>query len=100
MSINVSELRVSPPAVERGGSVTLQCVYELQGDDLYCVKWYRGYREFYRYSPTDKPNTKVFPFSGINVDVSINVVFMVYMFTEILNLKKKIMVCGWIKFVP
>lgn len=63
------ELKISPPVVQRGSDVILACLYELTDAPLYSVKWYRGRHEFYRYSPTETPATKIFPFAGINVDV-------------------------------
>ncbi|KAL4708828.1 hypothetical protein ACJJTC_019344 [Scirpophaga incertulas] len=64
------ELRISPPVVQRGSDATLACLYELTDAPLYSVKWYRGRHEFYRYSPTEAPATKIFPFAGINVDLA------------------------------
>ncbi|KAI5644493.1 hypothetical protein NE865_03382 [Phthorimaea operculella] len=64
------ELRISPPVVQRGSDATLACIYELTDAPLYSVKWYRGRHEFYRYSPTETPATKIFPFAGINVDLA------------------------------
>ncbi|XP_063827269.1 uncharacterized protein LOC135076772 [Ostrinia nubilalis] len=64
------ELRISPPVVQRGSDATLACLYELTDAPLYSVKWYRGRHEFYRYSPTETPATKIFPFAGINVDLA------------------------------
>lgn len=66
------QLVIVPSIVQRGWSVTLLCQYELEGDPLYSVKWYRGIHEFYRYSPSEKQPTKIFPFRGIHVDVSFN----------------------------
>lgn len=60
-----------PEAVERGKPAVIKCMYDLEKEDLYQVKWYRGDREFCRYSPRDVPPLKVFPISGIDVDVSI-----------------------------
>ncbi|XP_026475713.1 uncharacterized protein LOC113380863, partial [Ctenocephalides felis] len=37
-----------PEAVPSGESVVLQCHYDLEGDPLYTVKWYRGRSEFFR----------------------------------------------------
>ncbi|KPJ00865.1 hypothetical protein RR46_00728 [Papilio xuthus] len=68
--LRATELRISPPVVQRGSDATLACLYELTDAPLYSVKWYRGRHEFYRYSPTEQPATKIFPFAGINVDVS------------------------------
>ena len=56
--------------VERGREVVLRCDYDLEGAPLYSLKWYRGFYEFYRYSPSENPSTKIFNFSWINVDVS------------------------------
>jgi len=64
-------LIIEPPAVRRGQHVVLRCMYDLDGAPLYSAKFYRGQLEFYRYTPGEFPNTKVFPFPGIHVDVSI-----------------------------
>jgi hypothetical protein len=61
---------VFPPVVRVGGEATLLCLYDLEGEPLYSVKWYRGNHEFYRYMPKDSPPGRVFPFAGIIVDVS------------------------------
>ncbi|CAG9857847.1 unnamed protein product [Phyllotreta striolata] len=62
-------LDIQPNVVEYGGSTTLTCAYNLQGEPLYTVKYYRGTHEFYRYTPKEHPSTKKFPFSGAQVDV-------------------------------
>ncbi len=65
-----------PTAVTVGKTVTMKCLYDLEGEPLYMVKWYRGRQEFYRYVPKELPNTRVFPIPGVNVDVSdISVIF-------------------------
>jgi hypothetical protein len=61
-----------PIAVTPGDTVTLQCSYDLEGDPLYTVKWYKGRQEFFRYVPKELPHTRVFPLPGVNVDVSTN----------------------------
>ncbi|KAG9509126.1 hypothetical protein GZH46_02366, partial [Fragariocoptes setiger] len=40
-----------PSAVANGSWAHLTCNYDLQGDQLLSVKWYRDYVEFYRYQP-------------------------------------------------
>lgn len=65
-------LIIEPPAVRRGQHAVLRCMYDLEGAPLYSAKFYRGQLEFYRYTPGEFPNTKVFPFPGIHVDVSSN----------------------------
>ncbi|EDV91545.1 GH17500 [Drosophila grimshawi] len=63
-------LIIEPPAVRQGQHVVLRCMYDLDGAPLYSAKFYRGQLEFYRYTPGEFPNTKVFPFPGIHVDVT------------------------------
>lgn len=69
------DVRVSvPKAARRGDSVILHCHYDLEGDPLYAIKWYKGRAEFYRYTPKEKPPMKLFPIPGLSdlvVDVSI-----------------------------
>lgn len=38
---------------------------------LYSVRWYFELEEFYRYVPKESPPSRVFPISGVSVDVSI-----------------------------
>ncbi|XKL61606.1 hypothetical protein PGB90_001439 [Kerria lacca] len=59
-----------PVAVKPGETVVMMCTYDLEGDDLYSVKWYKGRQEFYRYVPKELPHIKVFPLLGITVDIS------------------------------
>ncbi|CAD1476090.1 unnamed protein product, partial [Heterotrigona itama] len=61
---NVS-LEVVPEVVQRGQKVILRCHYDLEKAPLYSLKWYRGRHEFYRYTPSEEPATKVF---NITVD--------------------------------
>lgn len=53
-----------------GSSTTLDCVYDLESEALYSVKWYKDGNEFYRYIPNDQPQTQVYPLPGVHVDVS------------------------------
>lgn len=71
---NVS-LQVDPPSVRRGQHATFICSFDLDGAPLYSVKFYRGIHEFYRYSPSELPTSKVFQFVGFNVDVSSSNIF-------------------------
>lgn len=82
---NVS-LQVDPPSVRRGQHATFICSYDLDGAPLYSVKFYRGNHEFYRYSPSELPTSKVFQFVGFNVDVSLiqlffNFIYIIYIST-------------------
>lgn len=61
-SAALSHVRVlMPGAVLRGDSATLRCHFDLEGDTLYSVKWYKGRQEFYRYTPRETPPVKTFP---------------------------------------
>lgn len=60
-----------PVAVASGDSAKMTCTYDLESDPLYTVKWYKGRQEFFRYVPKELPHTRVFPWPGINVDVSV-----------------------------
>ncbi|XP_012527715.1 uncharacterized protein LOC105831833 isoform X1 [Monomorium pharaonis] len=62
-------LEVVPEVVQRGEKVILRCHYDLENAPLYSLKWYRGRHEFYRFSPTEEPSTKIFNISGIYVDL-------------------------------
>lgn len=70
-AIRSIRLVVEPVGVRRGQSATLRCLYDLDGAPLLSLQFYRGSGEFYRYSPGQVPTKKVFPLSGINVDVSV-----------------------------
>lgn len=59
-----------PHAVRRGEKAVLKCSYDIEDDSLYSVKWYKGRREFYRYTPKETPPMKVFHFPGVKVRVS------------------------------
>lgn len=59
-----------PRAAKVMDTVTLQCSFDLEGEPLYTVKWYKGSKEFYRFIPKELPSTLVFPLPGVDVDVS------------------------------
>ncbi|KAL4716749.1 hypothetical protein ACJJTC_001905 [Scirpophaga incertulas] len=59
-----------PRAVLTGRDAELMCSYELEGAQLYSIRWYRNMMEFYRYVPKESPATKVFPVAEIKVDVA------------------------------
>lgn len=61
---------VMPPLARAGNSVTLRCLYDLEGAKLYAVKWYRGNFEFYRAMPNETPAKQAFPYPDFHVDLS------------------------------
>ena len=68
-SLRLTEVRI-PNHVIRNNSVRLECHFDLNGEALYSVKWYKDGYEFYRYVPRDHPPAQVFDQNGVNVDVS------------------------------
>ncbi|BES93342.1 Hypothetical protein NTJ_06151 [Nesidiocoris tenuis] len=54
-----------PVAVREGDDAVLRCLFDLNGDALYSVKWYKGSRELFRYMPREIPSVKVFPVNGL-----------------------------------
>ena len=48
----------------------LKCDFDMEGDMLYSVKWYKDDLEFYRYVPNDTPKLQIFPQRGVKVSVS------------------------------
>ncbi|XP_076305201.1 cell adhesion molecule 2-like [Tachypleus tridentatus] len=59
-----------PSPTASGQSIELTCSYELDGDKLYSVKWYKNNTEFYRYLPNDWPPGQFLPLPGVRVDLS------------------------------
>ncbi|KAE8740960.1 hypothetical protein FOCC_FOCC013515 [Frankliniella occidentalis] len=68
LCLKMVEVKI-PPHTIRTHPVTLECNYDLQGEALYSVKWYKDGREFYRYVPGDLPNAQVFDLAGVYVDL-------------------------------
>lgn len=60
-----------PPYKLRGDAAVLECLYELEGESLYAVKWYKENEEFYRFVPRVNPPLISYKVEGIKVDVSV-----------------------------
>ncbi|KAI9575919.1 hypothetical protein GQX74_011720 [Glossina fuscipes] len=68
---DLRDVRVKiPHTIRRGQKAILKCLYDIEDDTLYAVKWYKGRREFYRYTPSEEPPMQVFQFPGVRVDRS------------------------------
>ncbi|XP_053612870.1 endothelial cell-selective adhesion molecule-like [Plodia interpunctella] len=83
-SVRILELQVSGHAAE-GSEALLGCQFDMEGEELYSVKWYKDGREFYRYVPGGDPRTTRFPAPGVIVDLSrssMNVVTLVHLKRE------------------
>uniref|UniRef100_A0A8D8YJG1 Ig-like domain-containing protein n=1 Tax=Cacopsylla melanoneura TaxID=428564 RepID=A0A8D8YJG1_9HEMI len=66
-AMKLLELRINTHTI-RGNTTILECHYDLEGETLYAVKWYKDGNEFYRYLPRETPRIQVFDLPGINVD--------------------------------
>ncbi|XP_064480591.1 uncharacterized protein LOC135394061 [Ornithodoros turicata] len=51
--------------VKLGSSLWMNCSYDLEGDTLYAVKWFKDGIEFYRFMPQSDPQQKFFPLRGL-----------------------------------
>ncbi|XP_014246509.1 uncharacterized protein LOC106664932 [Cimex lectularius] len=62
-------VRLSVPQYKlRGELAILECQYELEGDTLYALKWYKENEEFYKYVPKSNPPQVSYKVEGIKVD--------------------------------
>ncbi|XP_043065344.1 uncharacterized protein LOC122320864 isoform X1 [Drosophila ficusphila] len=66
--LKLTEVRI-PMHVMKGSAAQLECLYDLDGEALYSVKWYKDGNEFYRYVPRDMPPAQTFLLPGVNVDL-------------------------------
>lgn len=85
MGIRIIDVSV-PKAVESGKNAVLTCEYDTENEGLYSVKWYKGNREFFRFTPKEIPAEKVFRFPGLNVNVSIHRLLLLLMLLALLLL--------------
>ncbi|OAD55025.1 hypothetical protein WN48_05650 [Eufriesea mexicana] len=60
---------VVPQHVVRGQNIRLECNFNLDGETLYSVKWYKDGNEFYRYAPQDRPPVLVFQLPGVTANI-------------------------------
>jgi len=58
-----------PEMALAGAEVHMTCNYDLERARLYQVKWYKGNHEFYRYSPGELENKKLFLVKNLNIDL-------------------------------
>lgn len=71
-----------------GSSTKLECTYDLEGENLYSVKWYKDGDEFFRYLPKSVPEIQVFEQQGIYIDVSFISILCVEWNLKLLHLWK------------
>ena len=59
-----------PSETQVDESVWLNCSFDLQGEELYSIKWYKNSVEFYRFLPkSDPPQPETLECEGIYIDV-------------------------------
>ncbi|KAG8201541.1 hypothetical protein JTE90_011216 [Oedothorax gibbosus] len=58
-----------PQVVVLGEETTLTCIFDLEEDTLYSIKWYRDDLEFFRYVPSDRPPNQFFHLPGVDIDL-------------------------------
>ena len=64
----LSNLRLAIPETSAlGTNVMFNCSFNLQYDELYAVKWYRGTYEIFRHIPSETPPSKTFLLEGFNI---------------------------------
>ncbi|KAG9510311.1 hypothetical protein GZH46_01156 [Fragariocoptes setiger] len=68
-----------PRYVTYGDSVELACLYELQDDVLYAVKWYKDEQEFFRHVQHDWPHGQYIQMDGVTVDLDNSNAISVYL---------------------
>lgn len=67
--LRLNEVRI-PMHTVRDLNARLECHFDLEGEALYSVKWYKDGNEFFRFVPRDQPPAQLFPLPGVSVDVS------------------------------
>ncbi|KAI7690362.1 hypothetical protein SSS_01120, partial [Sarcoptes scabiei] len=59
-----------PPAKPNGSMAILHCDYDLENSELYSIKFYKDYVEFYRYLPREEFPKQSFNLDGIHLDTT------------------------------
>lgn len=73
--LRLTEVRIEQHTV-RGNTSQLLCQFDLQGETLYSVKWYKDGNEFFRFLPRDSPPAQIFPLPGVAVDVRLSFIYL------------------------
>ena len=58
-----------PSAVNYGQSVVLNCEYDLEGEGLYCVRYFKNNVQFFSYCPNSYPQGQMFSARGVYLDI-------------------------------
>jgi hypothetical protein len=69
--LRIKQLKVPTSISNATSPVILVCDFDLEGETLYSVKWYKSYVEFYRFLPSNVPTpAETIGVKGAEVDVS------------------------------
>lgn len=63
-----------PAFVSPNVTIRLECSYDLEGEELDSVRWYKDQALIYRYSPHELPENEFFGMFGVFISVSANAV--------------------------
>ena len=72
-----------------GESATFKCHFDMEGEMLYSLKWWKDEHQFFQYIPRNNPMMVVFEVPGVHVDVSKLNFFLKYQNFLIKNLSYK-----------
>ena len=67
-SIRLIEVR-APKIALKNGTANLECIYDLEGDTLEVLRWYKDEHLNYSYRPNESPQKQKFCLAGVNFDV-------------------------------
>ncbi|CAL1262563.1 unnamed protein product [Larinioides sclopetarius] len=67
--LKISSFEV-PSLLVPGDSAYLTCLFDLGGEKLYSVKWFKNEQEFYRFFPSLNPQYMAFRAPGIHIDLT------------------------------
>jgi len=60
---------VHPKKLIIGQNGKLKCQYDMEGAEMYSLKWYKNGKEFYRYMPGQERKTTIFDAPGVLIDL-------------------------------
>ncbi|KAK4887615.1 hypothetical protein RN001_003886 [Aquatica leii] len=58
---------IIPVLADSRKPMQLDCQFDMEGEELSSVMWYKDNAEFFRYTPNTMPNKKVFPVKGVRL---------------------------------
>ena len=79
--MRVIDVRV-PLYLVVGENAPFQCHFDMEGEQLYSLKWWKDEHQFFQYIPRNEPKMVVFQVAGVHVDVSICYIFYFHNVSE------------------